>query len=406
MPDQKINVDININADNLNQIPQYKAAFDSLKNSIDNLNKEILKYNNQNKETVTWGTKIKSAVKDLSETYATCKKAIETVSEAFSGWVGVASAAFTLITTYGPQVLDFLTDMFQSEKTKNAAEALRSYNAVMTSYIDNVSNEVSELGMLVNIATNDNLSKATKLEAIKKLNNLSPQYLNNLTLENIKTKEGIGLLNEYTASLNRKAMEEAIQSQRVDLVKERLQLKPDYDRKKQLVEDFRTGKKKEEPYEQSGYSNGAGYISSSGRVTEFQKNAEYAYTEVAKKDKDILKKMAFLDKTLAESLVRYAPKINTNSSHDKTYWETIAADQQAQLDKLDSSAKGFEKQAKPIAERIKNAKLMLAKYAVAEPHSKPIHKAKPKADSIDKDISFYRWVVAGKFYPLPALKQR
>lgn len=28
MSDQKINVDININADSLNQIPQYKAAFD------------------------------------------------------------------------------------------------------------------------------------------------------------------------------------------------------------------------------------------------------------------------------------------------------------------------------------------------------------------------------------------
>lgn len=31
MSDQKINVDININADSLNQVPQYKAAFDSLK---------------------------------------------------------------------------------------------------------------------------------------------------------------------------------------------------------------------------------------------------------------------------------------------------------------------------------------------------------------------------------------
>jgi Holliday junction resolvase RusA-like endonuclease len=51
MPDQKINVDININADNLNQIPQYKAAFDSLKNSIDNLNKEILKWINHTKMT-------------------------------------------------------------------------------------------------------------------------------------------------------------------------------------------------------------------------------------------------------------------------------------------------------------------------------------------------------------------
>jgi len=30
MSDQKINVDININADSLNQVPQYKAAFELL----------------------------------------------------------------------------------------------------------------------------------------------------------------------------------------------------------------------------------------------------------------------------------------------------------------------------------------------------------------------------------------
>jgi hypothetical protein len=69
MSDQKINVDININADSLRQIPEYKAAFDNLSGAINNLNKEVLKYNTQNKESVNWGTKIKTTVKDLVDTF-------------------------------------------------------------------------------------------------------------------------------------------------------------------------------------------------------------------------------------------------------------------------------------------------------------------------------------------------
>jgi hypothetical protein len=273
MPDQKITVDININSESLREIPQYKAAFDSLKTSIDSLNKEVLKQNTQSKEAVTWGSKIKTTVKDLADSYELFGKVINIATDGIKGWQNILAAAFTLITTYGPQVLDYLGDMFQSEKTKQAAEVLRTYSQVMETYIDNVSNEVSELGMLVNIATNDNLSKENKLEAIKKLNDLSPKYLNNLTLENIKTKEGIGLLNEYTASLNRKAMEEAIQSQRVALVKQRLDLKPEYDNKKQLVEEYRTGKRpSKEPYKQLGYNIGATFIEGSEGLSD-KKNA-------------------------------------------------------------------------------------------------------------------------------------
>lgn len=367
MSDQKINVDININADGLNQVPQYKAAFDSLKSSIDNVNKEIIKYNTQNKEVVNWGTKVKGAVKDLYETFDSCKKLIESAGKAFEGWAGIASAAFTLITTYGPQVLDFLSNMFQSDKTKEAAQALRTYKDVMASYISNVADEISQLGMLVNIANSDTLSKENKLEAIKQLNNLSPQYLNNLTLENIKTKEGIGLLNEYTASLNRKAMEEAIQSQRVDLVKQRLALKPEYDEKKQSVEDFRTGKRKsKEPFKQSGYSTGVSYVEGSEGYIDMRKPAEAAFTEVAKKDADILNKISFLDKTLTESLLRYAPKPDLNKARNKSYWEIQLANQQKELDKLDADSKDFEAKAKPIIKRISETKKTLNMYSVNE----------------------------------------
>ena len=158
MDNQKINVDININTDSLREIPQYKTAFDSLQSSINNLNKEIFKYNNQNKETVSWGAKIKTTVKDLNDTFKTFKDFIEIATDGIKGWQGILSATFTVITTYGPQILDFLSNIFQSEKTKQAAQALRDYRDVMETYIDNVSSEISKVGMLVNVVNNKNSS--------------------------------------------------------------------------------------------------------------------------------------------------------------------------------------------------------------------------------------------------------
>ena len=70
--------DNNFNFDNLDKLPQYKAAFDNLRTSINSLNTSIndleksqTKYNKQNQETVTWGTKIKNTVKDLVGTFDT-----------------------------------------------------------------------------------------------------------------------------------------------------------------------------------------------------------------------------------------------------------------------------------------------------------------------------------------------
>jgi len=111
--------DINFNTNNLDKLPQYKAGFDSLRDAVNNLNssvgnleKGLSSYNKQSQETVNWGAKIKSTVKDLVDTFDTAKKAIKFAETALGGWANVAAAAFTAITTYGPQVLDYLNEIF------------------------------------------------------------------------------------------------------------------------------------------------------------------------------------------------------------------------------------------------------------------------------------------------------
>ena len=80
----------------------------------------------------------------------------------------------------------------------------------------------SELGLLLNIARDKNISDGDRIEAIERLNELSPEFLGNLTLENIATEEGVTAINNYVAALGRKAEAEAIANKRAKLSDELL----------------------------------------------------------------------------------------------------------------------------------------------------------------------------------------
>ncbi|WP_407402187.1 phage tail tape measure protein [Chryseobacterium sp.] len=82
-----------------------------------------------------------------------------------------------------------------------------------------VAQEKAELHSLIAVARNENLTKEQRINAIKRINAISPEYLGNLTLENIKTQEATTSIKKYIAALDQKAMAEAIQSKKVDLMK-------------------------------------------------------------------------------------------------------------------------------------------------------------------------------------------
>lgn len=63
--------------------------------------------------------------------------------------------------------------------------------------------EKIELLKLLNVAKDKNRSDAEREAAIKKLNEISPEYLGNLTKENVATKEGTKLVDDYVKSLER-----------------------------------------------------------------------------------------------------------------------------------------------------------------------------------------------------------
>lgn len=92
-----------------------------------------------------------------------------------------------------------------------AVKRQKEFNQVNLQATKDISKQKSEMEALLKIAQDDNASKEARIAAIKKLNQISPEHLGNLTLENIKTQEATKATNAYTDALYRSAKAKILQ---------------------------------------------------------------------------------------------------------------------------------------------------------------------------------------------------
>lgn len=102
--------------------------------------------------------------------------------------------------------------------------ATEEFNKITGKATKSIAKEKSQLDRYLRVAKNDKLSKEQRLDAIKKLNNLSPKYLSNLTLETINTEEAKKATDDYVESLLIKAKVLAAQDKLVEVQKRLLDL--------------------------------------------------------------------------------------------------------------------------------------------------------------------------------------
>lgn len=98
-----------------------------------------------------------------------------------------------------------------SNKTKEATTTTKLLNDVLADAQKSISGEKAELELLLRVAKNEKVSKEERLKAIKRLNEISPEYLGNLNLENINTLKATNSVRMYTDALLKNAKAKAIQ---------------------------------------------------------------------------------------------------------------------------------------------------------------------------------------------------
>ena len=120
----------------------------------------------------------------------------------------IAMQAFYAITKISPlaivaTVVAALTYKLVSYRRELTAteKAERSLHRVRAQAADTVATETRELNTLLGIARNEKISKEQRMEAIKRLNALSEEYLGGLRLETINTREATAAVKDYTDNL-------------------------------------------------------------------------------------------------------------------------------------------------------------------------------------------------------------
>lgn len=130
---------------------------------------------------------------------------------------------------------------------KKVTEAQKLINSISEETATAGIRERIQIEQLVRVVKSHNTTQEQKLEAIKKINAISPENLGNIDEEAIKTGKATKIIEEYIATLGRKAKAQVIEAAMVDL-------------EKQKIQDIMSGKFKEFPLTQDQEKETKAYI--------------------------------------------------------------------------------------------------------------------------------------------------
>lgn len=115
------------------------------------------------------------------------------------------------------------------------------FNRLMKEANSQVSQQRDEVTRLVNIAKDEANSLHLRKKAIEKLNEIAPDYLGNLKLENINTSNADKAIQKYTASLLANAKAKAINARLEEIQKKKMELQNNSSDSYRWYDPFVTG---------------------------------------------------------------------------------------------------------------------------------------------------------------------
>lgn len=128
----------------------------------------------------------------------------------------------------GAVVLTWLLYMKKANQELTKMDAIqRRLNKVESDAAQNITQQKTELEQFLRLARDESETKERRLSAIKKLNEISPEYLGNLTLEEIGTDKATTAINKYIDSIYEMAKAQAAKEQLIEIEKEKIRLDTD-----------------------------------------------------------------------------------------------------------------------------------------------------------------------------------
>lgn len=109
-------------------------------------------------------------------------------------------------------------------ETDRLIDKQKILNDVKTTSISRTVDEKNEIEKLVAVAKSESATNDQRAQALKRLNDIIPDHIGLLTAQNIKTAEGVGIINKYIDALNRQAYAEVVNERKKELLKKQIEI--------------------------------------------------------------------------------------------------------------------------------------------------------------------------------------
>ncbi|BAU52976.1 hypothetical protein [Mucilaginibacter gotjawali] len=252
---KKITIDVEVNTDGQQQINQYKAAFDSLRSSVNGLSNplqgisssissldkdiskltaSINKLNSQNKEQSSGWGKVKSNVTELISSFGdwegvlkTVKTAIWGAEAAAEGLMAALTGGLAILTTFLPEIIDVVSGWFKADTTLTALNKTLKDNKIVQDAVNqtmaqgtnDAQQELVHLNLLYKASQDHNVKLEERKKIVSELQSQYPDYFGNMSSEAIlngkATKSYDDLTKAIIATARAKAAEEIITKNQV-----------------------------------------------------------------------------------------------------------------------------------------------------------------------------------------------
>ncbi|HEY1010817.1 MAG TPA: tape measure protein [Daejeonella sp.] len=111
-----------------------------------------------------------------------------------------------------------------TESIDNAAESEKNLDSIRDTATKTTIEQKQKLQDLIKTANDETLSLQEREKALKKINQVSPEFLGGLTLAKLRTEEGRKAIEEYNQSLDLMALKQASFEKRVEIQKQKADL--------------------------------------------------------------------------------------------------------------------------------------------------------------------------------------
>ena len=169
----------------------------------------------QTAQTVaTTGTTLAQEAQAVATNATTAATGKATIAQRIYNAVANANPIFLLVTALTAVTGGFIALSYAMEDNnsefKQQAELRKALNEELVETRKGYADERAALAANLAIAKDETQSKKNRETAIKNINALSPEYLGNITLETINTNGAITAIDNYIASLDKKAKAQAL----------------------------------------------------------------------------------------------------------------------------------------------------------------------------------------------------